>query len=475
MALEDFKLGLDDVALTVSNTNDSVAADWKVDITDNGDIAGNLRVTDIFGSRRLAGALSMHDLSAALVDSFLAPGDAAEGILYGDLKFGGTLDEPLIYGMTGAKDARLDSTKLPFEMLASDFKLSFDGNNSTLSGELRTPKGGISFSGAADWRTFSESRAVVTVTSDDLRVVLPPEIELDLSTNVRCEASSERIKLDGLISLPWARVSVSSLPPSTVDVSDDVVRTDRPRLKKKDKGESIPIESNLFIRVGDDVRVEAMGLKARLTGELHVIQDKGNLGLSGQITVPNGRFKAYGQDLIVRRGQFQFSGEANNPALDLEAIRNPERTADDVIAGVRVSGTANFPRVAVFSEPEKSETEALSYLLRGEGLDPSGDSDNTMITSALINLGLSQGSQVFESLGDAVGISGLGLETEGVGDSSQLVVSGYVLPGLKVKYGVGIFDSLATLTLRYRIIPRLYVEAVSGVDQALDFLYAFEF
>ena len=177
----------------------------------------------------------------------------------------------------------------------------------------------------------------------------------------------------------------------------------------------------------------------------------------------------------MRRGQFQFSGEANNPALDLEAIRNPERTADDVIAGVRVSGTANFPRVAVFSEPEKSETEALSYLLRGEGLDPSGDSDNTMITSALINLGLSQGSQVFESLGDAVGISGLGLETEGVGDSSQLVVSGYVLPGLKVKYGVGIFDSLATLTLRYRIIPRLYVEAVSGVDQALDFLYAFEF
>lgn len=475
MALEDFKLGLDDVALTVSNTNDSVAADWKVDIADNGDIAGNLRVTDIFGSRRLAGALSMHDLSAALVDSFLAPGDAAEGILYGDLKFGGTLDEPLIYGMTGAKDARLDSTKLPFEMLASDFKLSFDGNNSTLSGELRTPKGGISFSGAADWRTFSESRAVVTVKSDDLRVVLPPEIELDLSTNVRCEASSELIKLDGLISLPWARVAVSSLPPSTVDVSDDVVRTDRPRLKKRGKGESIPIESNLFIRVGDDVRVEAMGLKARLTGELHVIQDKGNLGLSGQITVPNGRFKAYGQDLIVRHGQFQFSGEANNPTLDLEAIRNPERTADDVIAGVRVSGTANFPRVAVFSEPEKSETEVLSYLLRGEGLDPSGDSDNTMITSALINLGLSQGSQVFESLGDAVGISGLGLETEGVGDSSQLVVSGYVLPGLKVKYGVGIFDSLATLTLRYRIIPRLYVEAVSGVDQALDFLYAFEF
>lgn len=50
-----------------------------------------------------------------------------------------------------------------------------------------------------------------------------------------------------------------------------------------------------------------------------------------------------------------------------------------------------------------------------------------------------------------------------------------MLPGLKVKYGVGIFDSLATLTLRYRVIPKLYVEAATGVDQALDMLSSFEF
>lgn len=50
-----------------------------------------------------------------------------------------------------------------------------------------------------------------------------------------------------------------------------------------------------------------------------------------------------------------------------------------------------------------------------------------------------------------------------------------MLPGLKVKYSVGIFDSLATLTLRYRVIPKLYVEAATGVDQALDMLNSFEF
>ena len=475
MDLSDLKVGFNSVHLSFANAKDSIEGNWKIDIKDNGDIEGSLRMSDLFNTRTVDGALKFVAVDATLVNSFLSPGESAEGQWFGNLRFAGTLEEPLIYGRTGLFNAKLDSTKLPFEMLPSDIKLTFNGNSSTLEGHLKTPQGEVALNGSADWRTISEGKAIVTTKGSNLRVTLPPDIEFDLTTDVTCEASSDLIKLDGAISIPWAKVSVSKLPASAVDVSDDVVRLDRPRAKKKAAGKPIPIESNLRIHIGDDVRVEAMGLKARLTGNLNVIQDNGTLGLTGQISVPSGSFKAYGQDLLVRRGEFHFVGAVANPLLDLEAIRNPDRTADDVIAGIRVTGSVDSPQVAVFTDPAKSETEALSYLIRGEGLDPSGDSDNTMITSALINLGLSQGSHVFESLGDAVGISGLGFETEGVGDSSQLVVSGYVLPGLKVKYGVGIFDSLATLTLRYRVIPRLYVEAVSGVDQALDLLYSFEF
>ena len=475
MDLSDLKVGFNSVQLTFANAKDSIEGNWKIDIKDNGDIEGSLRMSDLFNSRTVDGTLKFVAVDATLVNSFLSPGESAEGQWFGNLRFAGTLEEPLIYGRTGLFNAKLDSTKLPFEMLPSDIKLTFDGNSSTLEGLLKTPQGEVALNGSADWRTIGEGKAIVTTKGSNLRVTLPPDIEFDLTTDVTCEASSDLIKLDGAISIPWAKVSVSKLPASAVDVSDDFVRVDGPRPNKKAAGKPIPIESNLRIHIGDDVRVEAMGLKARLTGNLNVIQDNGTLGLTGQISVPSGSFKAYGQDLLVRRGEFHFVGAVANPLLDLEAIRNPDRTADDVIAGIRVTGSVDSPQVAVFTDPAKSETEALSYLIRGEGLDPSGDSDNTMITSALINLGLSQGSHVFESLGDAVGISGLGFETEGVGDSSQLVVSGYVLPGLKVKYGVGIFDSLATLTLRYRVIPRLYVEAVSGVDQALDLLYSFEF
>ncbi|MCQ7044145.1 translocation/assembly module TamB domain-containing protein, partial [Escherichia coli] len=82
----------------------------------------------------------------------------------------------------------------------------------------------------------------------------------------------------------------------------------------------------LTIHVGNNVRLEAFGLKARLTGDLKVAQDKQGLGLNGQINIPDGRFHAYGQDLIVRKGELLFSGPPDQPLLNIEAIRNPDAT-----------------------------------------------------------------------------------------------------------------------------------------------------
>ena len=56
-----------------------------------------------------------------------------------------------------------------------------------------------------------------------------------------------------------------------------------------------------------------------------------------------------------------------------------------------------------------------------------------------------------------------------------MTISGYIAPDLQVKYGVGIFNSLGEFTLRYRIISDLYIEAISGVDSAVDLIYQFSF
>lgn len=478
MPEEDFVLGFDAFTVAGELREKRISLDWLLDIAGNGSLSGSASVTEPLGEKKLEGTLRMEDLSVAMVNPLLSAGEKAEGVIFGDLRFGGTLLAPTLTGETGIRDARVDSTKLPFEMLPSYVTLRFGGRDSVLEGLLKTPKGEVNIAGNASWETLEAWRAKVSVKSKTLHLTVPPMAELDLSTYVSFEALPEKYRLEGLLSVPWARITVQELPESAVAVSEDEVRLDRPGSWQKaaasDK-KPVPLESALFIVLGDDVRVDAMGLKASLTGKLNVAQTQNSLGLNGQITVPFGQFRAYGQDLIVRKGEFLFSGPISNPLLTIEAVRNPERTADDVVAGVRVTGTVERPKAVIFSEPALSEQEAFSYLIRGEGLDPSGDTDNSAITSALIGLGLSQGSGLLTEVGDAIGLTDFGIDTEGAGDSSQVVVSAYVLPGLKVKYGVGLFDSLATLTLRYRLLPRLYFEAASGVDQALNVLYQFEF
>ncbi len=94
------------------------------------------------------------------------------------------------------------------------------------------------------------------------------------------------------------------------------------------------------------MRNDAFGLKAA-DGDLNVVQDKQGLGLNGQINIPEGRFHAYGQDLIVRKGELLFSGPPDQPYLNIEAIRNPDATEDDVSAGVRVTGLADEPKAEI--------------------------------------------------------------------------------------------------------------------------------
>lgn len=413
--------------------------------------------------------ISMDLLQPALMD-----GEKASGILNASLRLGGNVQKPLVFGKLALTDVDFDAQFMPFDITDANIGINFNGMSSIMEGVIKTAQGQLELNGNADWSELNAWRARIAARGNKVRVSVPPMVRLDVSPDLVFDATPQLFSLNGTVDIPWARITVQELPESAVGVSSDEVMLNDQRQPIAPASASIPINSNLMVNIGKDVRLDAFGLKARLEGALKVAQDSRGLGLNGQINIPSGRFHAYGQDLIVRKGQLLFSGPADQPLLNLEAIRNPDATENDVVAGLRVTGEADAPKLEIFSDPAMSQQEALSYLLRGQGLDNSGG-DSGAMTSALIGLGVAQSGKLVGKIGEAFGVSNLALDTQGVGDSSQVVVSGYVLPGLQVKYGVGIFDSLATLTLRYRLMPKLYLQAVSGIDQALDLLYQFEF
>lgn len=467
-------VAFDTLNLNADLHNNRAELGWMIRLTNNGQLDGQIQVTDPQGRRNLGGNVNIRNFSLAMINPIFAKGEKAAGTLNANLRLGGDVQGPQLFGQMQLNGVDLDANFMPFDMQPSQIAMNFNGTRSTLQGEVVTQQGSISLSGNADWTQIDNWRASVAAKGSRVRITVPPMVRLDVSPDVVFNATPSLFTLDGSVDVPWARIVVHDVPESAVGVSSDEVMLNDQLQPENPKSASIPINSNLTIHVGNNVRLDAFGLKARLTGDLKVAQDKQGLGLNGQINIPEGRFHAYGQDLIVRKGELLFSGPPDQPLLNIEAIRNPDATEDDVTAGIRVTGPADQPKAEVFSDPAMSQQMALSYLVRGQGLD-SDQSDSAAMTSMLIGLGVAQSGQVVGKIGETFGVSNLALDTQGVGDSSQVVVSGYVLPGLQVKYGVGIFDSLATLTLRYRLMPKLYLEAVSGIDQALDLLYQFEF
>ncbi|NLS43648.1 translocation/assembly module TamB [BEV proteobacterium] len=447
---------------------------WLIAIHNNGQFRGDIQVTDPQGRRQLGGNIAIDKISLARLNPLLSQGGKAAGMLNGALRVGGNVRQPQLNGQFALEGLDIDGRWMPVDLTDGRLAVNFNGMSSTLQGFLKTTQGQLNLNGDADWHQPEAWRARIAAKGDRVRVALPPTVRLDVSPDIEFEATPQLFTLNGSVRVPWARITVQEMPENVVDVSSDEVLLDEQRQPLARNNAAIPINSNLAIRVGDDVRLDTFGLQASLQGDLKMVQDERGLGLNGQINIPTGRFKAYGQDLIVQKGILVFSGPPAEPNLNIEAVRNPDNTADGVTAGVRITGAASAPHIEVFSTPTLSQQEALSYLLRGQGLYSTG-SDSNMMTSALVGLGVAQSGQVVGKIGENFGVSDLALDTQGAGDESQVVVSGYVLPGLQVRYGVGIFDSLATLTLRYRLMPRLYLEAVSGLGQALNVLYQFEF
>ena len=129
----------------------------------------------------------------------------------------------------------------------------------------------------------------------------------------------------------------------------------------------------------------------------------------------------------------------------------------------------------IFSSPEMSEQEKLSYLLNGTSISDDGDtgSSSAAATGMLLNASLSGATMAISSIVEDIGINNFQLETTGSGSSSQVSASANLTDRLKVSYGYGLFDAIGEFRVRYQIFSRLFVQFVNRTDQAVDIFYNF--
>jgi translocation and assembly module TamB len=119
-----------------------------------------------------------------------------------------------------------------------------------------------------------------------------------------------------------------------------------------------------------------------------------------------------------------------------------------VTAGIRVVGNASDPRASVYSDPAKSETEALSYLALGRPLTSLSGAEAQQLGSAKSALSAGTGLLASE-LGSRIGLDDAGVNNSRALGGDVLSVGKYLSPKLYVGFGVSLLGTGQVLTLKY--------------------------
>jgi len=374
----------------------------------------------------------------------------------------GPLLTPEVIGEVTLTEGRIFDSALPLPFNDVVVAVEFLGHSADISGRWQSnDRSNGKVSGQLGW--VDEPQATLSVVGKRLPVTVEPYARVEVEPDLKLSLQGGELSVTGRVEVPRGDIEIRGLPESAVPLSEDEVivgvEPAEPAIRNR--------RMDVTVVVGEDrVNFDAFSVTGALEGTLRI----GNgMDTRGALQLLGGKYQAFGQDLELRRARVMFVGPLAEPYLDIEAIRR----VDSVVAGIRLSGPVSAPETEVFSEPDMPQTDALSYLILGR--PPQGRGDEGQMSQAALSLGLAQASKVTQGIGEELGVRNLTLEAEGSGEAAAVVASGYITDELSIRYGVGLFEPITTVALRYDLGRYFYLEAASGLAASLDLFYSRDF
>ncbi|HKU12803.1 MAG TPA: translocation/assembly module TamB domain-containing protein [Steroidobacteraceae bacterium] len=384
-----------------------------------------------------------------------------------DIALAGTVQAPQISGLVSAADLAADIPAVGLKLKDGQLQARpAPSGEITVDGRIQSGDGRLAFNGKADRSGRIDMHVggerVLAADIPGARVLVTPDLNL-----VR---TAERMSVSGQVTIPEATINLQKLPrggEKAQAASSDVIVVDEQ--SRETQAQKAPVYAEITVNVGDKVDLTGFGLQANVQGRLDVRESPGQPTLgSGEMRVA-GKYKAYGQDLTIQRGQLLYAWTPlDNPRLNIEATRtiDDQQGAEAVTAGLRIRGSARTPELTVFSDPPMSQANALSYLVAGKPIDQigAGDSDASMMQTAARSIGVAGGGLLAKSIGKRLGVDELSVKEDEMVGGAALTVGEYLSPRLYLSYGVGLFEPGDVITLRYKLSDELALQTQRGPD-----------
>lgn len=415
------------------------------------------------------------------------PGWRLSGQAQANAVLSGTLGAPLYKGEVNGQNLGASQALLGVNLSEGVLRLSLDGDHAHLA-QFKA-KGGeqggtISLDGDAMLGAQPEAR--LNLALDRFALLQRVDRRLLVSGQGQLVLGAEDIKADGRFVVDEGLIDISKADAPTI--GDDVNVINRPGdmptngEASADAGAVSPkrkVLANIEVDLGSKLRLKGRGLNTLLVGKLTLTTPNGRMAVHGTVKTESGSYVAYAQNLVIERGSIAFTGPIDNPRLDIQAMRaeSPTAAASDVKVGVTITGTAQDPRVRLYSDPAMSETEKLSWLILGRGPAGLGGADIGLLQTAASALLAGEGGTPKDSVLGAIGLDELSVRQSENGDARETVVN--VGKQISRKWYLGYERSLnetaGNWQLIYRLAQRFTLRAQAGQDNALDLIWSWRF
>ncbi|WP_439113737.1 translocation/assembly module TamB domain-containing protein [Hydrogenophaga sp.] len=413
------------------------------------------------------------------------PGWRMRGTLQANAALAGTRGAPQWSGTLKADELGLRSVVDGFSFSNGQLRAILAGDKVTIERfSLQGPRGAaqggtLEATGTAEWRAVEGSLLrqpfiELKATASKLRVSNRADRRLTLSGQLNAQLAGPRLQIRGQLTTDAALfVLPDELAPT---LSSDVVV--RGTFSAPEGTDTVRVQPDVLIdlNLGDQFEVRGRGLQTRLSGQLSVRSTPAVPAprVLGEVRAVSGTYRAYGQQLSIETGVLRFTGPYDDPTLDILAVRPQQGTGGQRV-GVQISGSAQSPRVRLFSDPELPDSEKLAWLVLGRPATGAGAEAAVLQQAAMALLARnSSGTEggLASTLGlDELGFRGQATNADGTTAAAALTLGKRISNDLYLAYERSLAGTMGTVSIFYDVSRRLTLRARAGEENAVDLIF----
>jgi translocation and assembly module TamB len=428
----------------------------------------------------IEGVLELQVASLGTWGTWVPPGWRVDGALRTSASIGGRLSAPEYTGEMRGTGLSVRNFLQGVDISDGDLLIALQGKTARI--ERFTAKGGAGTIQLEGNASLGEApKAVLKLTADKFQLLGRVDRRIVSSGQAQLTLDSKTLALTGSFGVDEGAIDFTRSEAPTLSSDVEVVRARgvaspaaaasaaaTPTAPAATAPTSRDVALDLRVNLGEKLRVRGRGLDTGLRGELHITSPNGRLTVNGTVRAADGTYAAYGQKLSIDRGLIVFNGPVDNPRLDIEATR----PNIDVRVGVAVTGNAVTPRIRLFSEPELSEIDKLSWLVMGRASDGLGRTDTALLQRAALALLAGEKESMTDQLTKAIGLDEISVrQSDGEVRDTVISLGKQLSRRWYVGYERGLNATTGSWQLIYRIAQRFTLRAQSGEDNSLDLIW----